>query len=326
MDSGRSTPVAMSRPSSRHSANLEVNDGSMVANSRPPEDSSQNQTLSGGGQRPECIRSTTWPSVNTGDLNERCILKSILQNRASSIAIIHGSVLTAIGLGWAVYSRIFRFNLESWSSKFGRPKPSESEEASSNFDTKEIEKNRSTSPKPRLDTSALATEAIPTTPVILVQAKAENEASEEAQNASIDMLDKNHDKIETQALLQKHISYLEPWVSKQPLPFPSDEKPSDSESKIENDFRRMSLPAFADLSMAIYKDVRRREQESSPQSPNPPQTPGWERNKENEARMVLCRTINEQYLRLVLALVLELARRIAEIRIERKRQTVALGG
>lgn len=325
MESGRSTPVAMSRPSSRHSANLEVNDGSMVANSRPPEDTTQHRASS-VGQRPECLRSTTWPSVNTENLSERGILKSVLQNRASSIAIIHGSVLTAIGLGWAVYSRIFRFNLESWISKFGRPKPSESEEAKSDFDSKGIEEARSASPKPRLNTSALASEAVATTPVILVQAEAENEASEDAQDASLDMLDKNHDEIETQALLQKHISYLEPWVSKQPLPLLGDEKPSESGSKIENDFRRMSLPAFADLSTAIYRDVRRREQESSPQSPNPPQTPGWERNKENEARMVLCRTINEQYLRLVLALVLELARRIAEIRIERKRQTVAFGG
>jgi hypothetical protein len=41
--------------------------------------------------------------------------------------------------------------------------------------------------------------------------------------------------------------------------------------------------------------------------------------------MVLCRTINEQYLRLVLALVLELARRIAEIRIRIRRQGVGLG-
>jgi hypothetical protein len=41
--------------------------------------------------------------------------------------------------------------------------------------------------------------------------------------------------------------------------------------------------------------------------------------------MVLCRTINEQYLRLVLALVLELARRIAEIRIGVRRRGVIVG-
>ena len=154
-----------------------------------------------------------------------------------------------------------------------------------------------------------------------MQEDIDGETADEQNSASLDELDKHHDKNTTQTLLQKHIAYLEPWVSKQPLL--DLEKASKAEGKIEHDFRRMSLPAFSDLSTAIYKDVRRREQESSPQSPNPPQTPGWDgRTKENEARMVLCRTINEQYLRLVLALVLELARRIAEIRIELRRQAV----
>ena len=259
--------------------------------------------------------------MNTPDLNQRCILRSILENRASSIAIIQGSFLTAIGLGWAVYSRIFRFNLEAWISKFGRPQPCYNEETLSDFALKGSERSRSQSPKPRLDTSAPVNNLESTTPSIVVQEETGGETLDERTSASLDELDKHHDKIATQALLQKHIAYLEPWVSKQPLL--DLEKAGKPESKIENDFRRMSLPAFADLSTAIYKDVRRREQESSPQSPNPPQTPGWDgRTKENAARMVLCRTINEQYLRLVLALVLELARRIAEIRIELKRQAV----
>lgn len=161
-----------------------------------------------------------------------------------------------------------------------------------------------------------------TAPIITVEKEVGVE-SESRQDSAIDRNEKPDGRAGIQTLLQKHMAYLEPWISKQPI-FTKDEGNS-PESKIESEMRRMSLAAFTDLSTAIYKDVRRRENESSPLSPNPPQTPGTPGHKENDARMVLCRTINEQYLRLVLALVLELARRIAGIRVEIKWQSVIVG-
>jgi hypothetical protein len=206
-------------------------------------------------------------------------------------------------------------------SKLGQLETTHSKEALSDFNTAEDPRAANQDRQPRLDTTThvetrvVVTSASPTTNDL------EHDETDYSRNLKTLEIEKQHRKAKSQALLQKHIAYLEPWVSKQP--FPANEEPETAESRIEDELRRMSLPAFTDLSTAIYRDVRRREQESSPGSPNPPQTPAWDR--EHAPRMVLCRTINEQYLRLVLALVLELARRIAEIRIRIRRQAVEVG-
>ena len=120
-------------------------------------------------------------------------------------------------------------------------------------------------------------------------------------------------------LLQKHFNYLMPWVSSQPS---DDDDPEETiaDSTVTNELSRMSMQSFTELSTAIYRDVRRREQESSPESPYPPKWDQCIRNRQNDSRMVLCRTINEQFYRLVLALVLEQARRLVEIRIRLDRR------
>lgn len=283
-----------------------------------------------GSERPktEIFDFAGFPSTNTSDANQSCLLQSIMDNRASSMAVIQGSVLTAIGLGWAVYSRIFRFNLEAWVSKFGQFEPNQDKDVLSDFTTEEVERPAPVDQQPRLNTSVqrqkrvnIASPSTPQAAPIEVKIIVTDDCKPQ--------LDENQDsKSKAQSLLEKHIAYLEPWVSKQPFSPNEECQTQSSESRIDEELRRMSLPAFTDLSKAIYRDVRRREQETSPESPNPPQTPGWDgcvRNRENEARMVLCRTINEQYLRLVLALVLELARRIAEIRIGVRRRGVIVG-
>jgi hypothetical protein len=110
-----------------------------------------------------------------------------------------------------------------------------------------------------------------------------------------------------------------PWVSKQPETPVEEERTysarSTSENRMADEFRRLSLSHFAELSTAVYCDVRRRDELASPASPQPPRPEPWMRNKQNESRMVLCRTVNAQYHRLVMAVVLEQARRLAEIRI-----------
>lgn len=266
----------------------------------------------------------TLPPIDTKNVHPPCILESILSDQAGQIALIQGSLLTAIGLGWAVYSRIFRFNLQSWVSKFGEPP--QKTDLLSDFMPEATEAPTRLCRHPTLDTTNL-----PSVRVDSAQPSAESERGLCISQSMPNELRREYQpeieehKSRTESLLLKHFNYLEPWVSKQPIS-PTEESDG-SESRVEDELRRMSPSSFTDLSKAIYRDVRRREQESSPDSPNPPQTP-WDgsfRNREVEARMVMCRTINEQYLRLVLALVLELARRIAEIRIGVKRQAVAIG-
>ena len=188
----------------------------------------------------------------------------------------------------------------------------------SGFETAEVSRAAHQDRQPRLDTTSLVETRVVVTAASPITNNADHIGTNNSSNFKTSEIEKQDSNTKSQALLQKHMAYLEPWVSRQP--FPTNEEPETTENRIEDELRRMSLPAFTDLSTAIYRDVRRREQESSPGSPNPPHTPGWDR--EHAPRMVLCRTINEQYLRLVLALVLELARRIAEIRIQIRRQAV----
>ena len=335
MESGRSTPVAMSRPASR---GLTTEDTVVADLARPPESRRTQQnygalfpSLNGNERsRTEVFDFASFQSYRTSESNQSCMLQAILDNRTSSMAVIQGSVLTAIGLGWAVYSRIFRFNLESWISKFGQLESDANKDVLSDFTLKGTQQLPPVDQQPRLDTSVqpktnvnIASPSTPQATPLEVKINRPDDCSSTQSDETQDR------KSKTQTLLEKHIAYLEPWVSKQPFS-PNEERqtqPQSSESRIDDELRRMSISAFTDLSKAIYRDVRQREQESSPESPNPPQTPGWDgcvRNRENEARMVLCRTINEQYLRLVLALVLELARRIAEIRIGERRRGVVL--
>lgn len=125
----------------------------------------------------------------------------------------------------------------------------------------------------------------------------------------------------THALLRKHYKYLLPWLSNQPETPVEEEDPYGSSATSKNcmagEFHAMSLRIFCDISTAIYDDVRRREEEILPESP---QQEPWIRNKQNESRMVLCRTFNEHYVRLVTTVVLEQARRLAEIRIRLHRR------
>ena len=206
-------------------------------------------------------------------------------------------------------------------AKFGQSETSNTEDTVSEIRPTETPISAHQDRQPRLDTTSHVERRV----VVTSASPAKNEPEHDGTNDNTDLKtfenEKQDREAKSQPLLQKHIAYLEPWVSKQP--FPANEITEDSESRLEDELRRMSLPAFTDLSTAIYRDVRRREQESSPGSPNPPQTPGWDR--EHAPRMVLCRTINAQYLRLVLALVLELARRITETRIAIKRATVIVG-
>jgi hypothetical protein len=203
-------------------------------------------------------------------------------------------------------------------SKFGHLETTHSKDTLSDFRPAEVPRPAHEDRQPRLDTTSHVETRVVVTSASPIGNKLEHDGMSDRINHKTLEIEKQDRKTKSQALLQKHIAYLEPWVSRQP--FPANEEPEAAENRIEDELRRMSLPAFTDLSTAIYRDVRRREQESSPGSPNPPQTPGWDR--EHAPRMVLCRTINEQYLRLVLALVLELARRIAEIRIGIRRQAI----
>lgn len=267
------------------------------------------------------------PRYDTQNHYPPCLLDSILSDQAGHLALVQGSLLTALGLGWAVYSRIFLFELQSWVSKFGvgQEGPPQNKDLLSDFQP-ETEASTQLCPQTRLDTTNLPKvcldSGMPSAAQDTVMCNEQN-AMDQLPQLCLPQTEKH--KVKTESVLQKHFNYLEPWVSKQPIS--PGEEIDGSESRVADELRRMSLSSFTDLSKAIYRDVRRREQENSPDSPNPPQTP-WEtsmRNKEVEARMIMCRTINGQYLRLVLALVLELARRIADIRIGVKRHAVILG-
>ena len=87
----------------------------------------------------------------------------------------------------------------------------------------------------------------------------------------------------THALLRKHYKYLLPWVSQ--LPATPVEEANAKSARIASDFRmadefrRMSMSGFTDLSTAVYCDVRRRDEQSSPASPQPYISEPWMRNR-----------------------------------------------
>lgn len=123
--------------------------------------------------------------------------------------------------------------------------------------------------------------------------------------------------------IRKHYDYILSWVSNKRDHLTGDDPVDDitiaSDNHLSDEFRQMTLRDFTDLSCVIYQDVRLRENDGSPERPQPSKFEPWTRNQLNESRIVLCRAINEQFSRLVTALVLEQARRLAELRIRMQR-------
>lgn len=391
MEPGRRTLVALTRPTNEHwiipeirvqdtTSSLRQQEQSLVIQAAipppPPHDPPREKT--GNARR----RPVTGERSSTQEYLSRCLLPSIVDTWLENFAIYHSTIAAAFGLGWLVYSRASRMDMQTWTASVMASQHCVSEEPPSVYCIGSSEDMKVTKrpdhslhgsltvetsqnyaigsgegeiPSPIEDASPIeiTTPVDLTTPIevtspvevtspievtfpigamtsiaitspIAITPRIEVVPSKQPQSNSES---KTKDQaFATHALLRKHYKFLLPWVSKQPET-PIEERSmssahSMSENRMADEFRRMSLSHFAELSTAVYCDVRRRDEQVSPASPQPPRPEPWTRNKQNESRMVLCRTVNEQYHRLVMALVLEQARRLAEIRIRIHRRNL----
>ena len=331
MDSGRSTPVAMTRPSSRPSSISSARRQDTTSSTREQEQRSVNQA-----QIPpppplhhpptrnfERTAQSTFERAGMQSVAPTCLLPSIVNIWFGNFEAVRSTIATAFGLGWAVYTRAFRLDMQTWTSSAKVLQPSLNKDLLSDFCMEGLRDDRVTNkPQPWLH-APLTVETPKSCSFRDSRQDAPSPIEIETPKlppASCNSTGKDP-AYTTHALLRKHFNYLLPWVSNQPETPCEDDNTSTSgtdttsETRMADEFRRMSTQHFTDLSTAIYRDVRRREQESSPESPQPPRWEPCMRNRQNESRMVLCRTINEQYYGLVMAVVLEQARRLAEIRI-----------
>ena len=337
MESGRATPEAMKRPTQRpqsvselslpadrtSSARLEE----QVSPPTPPESVEQPTSRPRPADGPRYYYGSTTPqSGQTEKLEQNCSRQDQFLTWVGNFAAVQGCVLTGFGLGWAISSRILRSNLEDWTTSIEVPKPTQDTNFLPDFsNVKDRDRNISnslprlnTSCNPRQNDSPVARE--PTRNKMSYPRPESNDASKSNRSSGTHKPD---DLLATQTLLRKHFDYLMPWISSQPA---DDDETSEeaisSDTKIDSELCCMSIEHFTDLSTAIYRDVRRREQQPSPGDTYPQKWDQCMRNRQNEARMVLCRTINEQFHRLVLALVLEQARRLAELRVRINRKAL----
>ena len=272
---------------------------------------------------------TFWNEISTtqdGSLTQ--LLPSFTTLWASNLAAVSTNVATTICLGWAVYSRAFRSDLETWTGRSSNKDPAGSKKPP----------NHSSKSSRSLQVTH---ETHPETAESLPRLCPKRSALPRSEDGAIDRMEngrgpastsrsqhRNKDtQLATHDVLCKHYEYLLPWVSSQPgspVEDSSDEMSTmSSDSRMISELRQMSLRHFTDLSGAIYRDVRRREKDSSPERTPLYKSEPWTRNKQNEARMVLCRTINEHFYHLVMALVLEQARRLAELRMRMHRHGLA---
>lgn len=243
----------------------------------------------------------------------------------SYVAAFSSTVFATMCLGWAVYSRSYRSKLETWTDKVAPFKPFTSSTTLSNTSEGSLGNSKAayaansrlseSHPAPRSDSySALGIDGGARTPV---------ETGCKLPSISRTTRRSRHYDRATHEKLRKHYDYLLSWVSNQHDNLAGSDQVDDtataSDNHLTDEFREMSLRHFTDLSCVIYQDVRRRENDGSPERAQPSKFEPWTRNKQNESRMVLCRTINEQFSRLVTALVFEQARRLAELRIRMQR-------
>ena len=283
------------------------------------------------------MQRTTQPTLERGGMQSvapTCLLPSIVNIWFGNFTAVRSTIATAFGLGWAVYTRAFRLDLQTWTSSIKALQPALNKELLSDYCVEGLGDCGGTD-RSRPWLHASLTVETPTS-YSFRDNNQDAPSPIEIETPKLPPASCNSRSRDpaytTHALLRKHFNYLLPWVSNLPeTPFEDDSASTGgtdttAENRMADEFRRMSTQHFTDLSTAIYRDVRRREQESSPESPQPPRWEPCMRNKQNESRMVLCRTINEQYHRLVMAVVLEQARRLADIRIRILRRDLVSKG
>lgn len=319
MEAGQCTPIAMKRPLHWLTNSPTICDSKQTA--LPPNECLvEDQRVVGRPNRLEQRRTTS---------------KLRPDSRDSHIAkiLICTTITSALGWGLTIYSRTLAFNFQNWAGLYKMLRPSIDREIpfSRSAEWSElpcVTQRPQASFHDNTTTVAAHTFAmncgeigtLPTirdAPLTLPQRKTRHRVRDPS--------------LRIQALLCKHFNYLLPWISDQPLTTLLEENADDgnasSEIPMADDFRWMPLRSFVDLSTAIYRDVRRREKETSFQQPQPDKLmPCTTTADLTNSRMTLCRTINEQYHRLVIAVVLEQARRVAEIRIRGRKRGLLLEG
>lgn len=238
----------------------------------------------------------------------------------SNLAAFSFNISTTICLGWAVYSRVLRSDPAIRRGIETSRKHSRSNGAfSDHVDKKPSIHNAAC--EPQIDISVPLPRLPSTTCPSTRTEKRSDPQIDDGDQRTKDATHKYQKRVTNLAshdVLRKHHEYLLPWVSSQ-SGSPVEDNFENSNiigNHMTDEFRQMSLRHFTDLSEAIYRDVRRREKDCSPERTPRLKSEPWTRNKHNESRMILCRTINEQFYHLVMALVLEQAQRLAQLRMK----------
>lgn len=321
MGSGRATPEPMKRPSPRpKSVSAPSSQASSASSTQSHQQqprrrhSSSNETktvrFSEGIAR---SRNTTAPSLtlSTRRPQQNCLVQSAVHIWIVNLAAFQTYLLTAFALGWALSSGVIGLNNQPWTNRIHT------------LHAMQIKKNF-----PDIRLGSQGEESTPSIKAASPTSERRKSDDGELKSSTESLSNSESDGATARAvtseqkLLQKHFDYLMPWISSQPSAENEDE--AVSESKIAHDFHCMSMRHFTEMSTAIYRDVRRRESQPSPNDVHP--RVSWDqciRNAQNESRILLCRTINEQFNRLVLALVLEQSRRLTELKIRARRKAVA---
>lgn len=290
------------------------------------------QTQHRGG----CVSHWVLPEYNNKSLNKvwNWLLPDIFNLYIASLALLSPTLANVVALSCIACSRIFSMDHKSFDGTFCMPQHPETSTASGSLlvyhqladrDLKAVNGVQLLNPS-RL--TVITPKCLPIRCVseqgshpieVTLSTHAPSSSESKVKDSTFVM----------HALLRKHYKYLLPWLSNQPET-PVEEASVErlgrnADNETADQFRRLSLHNFAELSAVIYSEVRRRE-EILPESAQPSMQEPWTRNKQNEARMVLCRVVKKQYHRLVMAVVLEQARRLAEIRIRLyRRHAIAKG-
>ena len=244
----------------------------------------------------------------------------------ANLEALRSTLTTLFGLGWFLYSRTFKATMQTPTARSAAVLRVSKRQDLPNSSAKISMRPVSTDKSQRQPNRSLSIETPKSGSFeYLEQTTSSPAALETGSFVQRRAVTRNKDPdILMHALLRRHYKYLLPWISTQPEPRmedgDADGPDADSYKRMTDEFRQLSLPHFTDLSGAIYRDVRRRE-DASPDSPQQLKQELWMRNRQNEARMVLCRTVNEHLNRLVTVVVLEQARRLAEIRIKIHRRS-----
>ena len=339
MDFGRKTPLAMTAPwfncATRPPLQMQdilpdcqqQEDTMLIMTGVPPAPLQHARPMQEIGSTRRT--NTFWNEIITtqdGSLTQ--LLPSFTTVLASNLAAVSSTVATTICLGWAVYSRAFRSDLEIWTCISSSKDPTTGKEPSNlsfknpgNLQATHETQIEIPESLPRLCPKMSALPPSEDGAIDLMENGRELASSSRFQHRNKDTQLATHD------VLCKHYEYLLLWVSSQPGSPVEDSSGetsnTSSDSRMSSELRQMSLRHFTDLSGAIYRDVRRREKDSSPERTPLYKCEPWTRNRQNESRMVLCRTINEHFYHLVMALVLEQARRLAALRMRMHRHGLA---